>query len=63
MDSSVLDAVTQAFGVLFKGRNLVRLLGGLGVTVQIAAVSVIFSLFFGFLFGMVMTFLIPCVSL
>lgn len=42
MDSSVLDAVTQAFGVLFKGRNLVRLLGGLGVTVQIAAVSVIF---------------------
>lgn len=55
MDSSVLDAVTQAFGVLFKGRNLVRLLGGLGVTVQIAAVSVIFSLFLGFLFGMVMT--------
>ena len=46
MDSSVLDAVTQAFGVLFKGRNFVRLLGGLGVTVQIAAVSVSLSLFF-----------------
>ena len=51
----ILTAVTTAFSVLFKGKNFVRLLGGLGVTVWIAALSVFLSLFFGFLFGIVMT--------
>ncbi len=50
-----LDAVSQSFGVLFKGKNFVRLLGGLGVTVKIAAISVALSMFFGFLFGILMT--------
>lgn len=50
-----LDAVSQSFGVLFKGKNFARLLGGLGVTVKIAAISVALSMFFGFLFGILMT--------
>ena len=36
----ILTAVTTAFSVLLKGKNFVRLLGGLGVTIWIAAVSV-----------------------
>ncbi|MBR6297199.1 MAG: amino acid ABC transporter permease [Treponema sp.] len=55
MDSSVRSAVSSAFGVLFQGKNFARLLGGLGVTVWIAAVSVVLSLIFGCLFGMLMT--------
>lgn len=54
-NSEAFSAVASSVGVLFRGRNFVRLLGGLGVTVQIAAVSVLLSLFFGFLFGIVMT--------
>ena len=50
----ILTAVTTAFSVLFKGKNFVRLLGGLGVTIWIAAVSVFLSIFLGFLFGIVM---------
>lgn len=55
LSSGVIEAVSAAFGVLFKGRNFVRLVGGLLVTIRIAAVSVAFSLFFGTLFGMLMT--------
>ena len=51
----MFSAIASAFGVIFKGRNFIRLLGGLGVTIKIAAVSVVFSLFLGFLFGIVMT--------
>ena len=55
MDSSeMLNALSTAFSVLFKGKNFVRLLGGLGVTIWIAAVSVALSLVLGFLFGIVM---------
>ncbi len=50
-----LNAITEAFNIIFKGRNFVRLLGGLGVTIRIAAVSVVFSIFLGFLFGILMT--------
>lgn len=50
-----LNAITEAFSIIFKGRNFVRLLGGLGVTIRIAAVSVVFSIFLGFLFGVLMT--------
>lgn len=53
--SETLNAITEAFGIIFKGRNFVRLLGGLGVTIRIAAVSVVFSIFLGFLFGILMT--------
>lgn len=55
MHSSALEAISTAFSVLFLGKNFVRLLGGLLVTIEIAAVSVLLSLFFGFLFGIIMT--------
>lgn len=56
MANSVLnEAVAESFSVLFKGKNFARLLGGLGVTVKIAAISVALSLLFGFLFGILMT--------
>ena len=47
----------QALGisVLFKGRNFVRLLGGLWVTVRISLLSVLLSIPLGILFGMFMT--------
>ena len=56
MANSVLnEAVAESFSVLFKGKNFARLLGGLRVTVKIAAISVALSIFFGFLFGILMT--------
>lgn len=59
----MLNAVTTAFSVIFKGRNFVRLLSGLGVTIKIAAVSVVFSIFLGFLFGILMTLKIKPVKI
>lgn len=53
-NSEILNAVYTASGVLFKGKNFVRLMGGLGVTIWIAAVSVFLSMILGFLFGIVM---------
>lgn len=41
--------------VLFQGRNFVRLLGGLWVTVRISLLSVLLSIPLGILFGMFMT--------
>ncbi|WP_099469342.1 amino acid ABC transporter permease [Konateibacter massiliensis] len=40
--------------VLFEGKNLIRLLGGLGVTLQISLLSVALSIILGILLGMVM---------
>ena len=51
----ILDSVVTAFSVFAKGKNFVRLLGGLGVTIMIAAISVAFSLILGTLFGILMT--------
>ena len=45
--------------VLFKGKNLIRLLGGLGVALKISAVSVLISLPLGILLGVLMTFKNP----
>ena len=53
--AEVLDAIYFSFSVLFKGKNFVRLLGGLGVTIWIAAVSVVISIFLGFLCGILLT--------
>jgi polar amino acid transport system permease protein len=53
--SALYEAVTKAFSVLLLGNNFLRLLGGLLVTVRIAALSVALSIVLGFLFGMVMT--------
>lgn len=56
MDSSgMLDSIKEAFGVLFMGRNFTRLMGGLWVTISIAAVSVALSLVLGFIVGIIMT--------
>ena len=41
--------------VLFKGQNLMRLLGGLGVALQISLISVGFSISLGILMGLCMT--------
>ena len=51
----MLDSIKEAFGVLFMGRNFVRLMGGLWVTISIAAVSVALSLVLGFIVGIIMT--------
>ena len=41
--------------VILKGVNLQRLIGGLIVTGQIALVSIVFSILFGLILGIVMT--------
>lgn len=45
--------------VLFKGKNMLRLLGGLGVALRISAISVLISLPLGILLGVLMTFKNP----
>ena len=45
--------------VLFKGTNAMRLLGGLGVAVQISLISVAISIVLGMLFGIFMTWKNP----
>ena len=48
--------------VLFKGKNLARLLGGLGVALKISATSVLISLPLGILLGVLMTFRSPIIK-
>ncbi len=48
--------------VLLKGKNMVRLLGGLGVALKISAVSVLISLPLGILLGVLMTFKNPILN-
>ena len=48
-------ALSTAFSVLFKGKNFPRLMGGLWVTIWIAAVSVLLSILLGFVFGIILT--------
>lgn len=45
----------QAIAVLLKGRNLERILGGLGVTLQLSVLSIVFSTLLGLLLGLIMT--------
>ncbi|MDG2915865.1 amino acid ABC transporter permease [Bisgaard Taxon 10/6] len=45
----------MGLGILFQGSNFERLLGGLGVTAEIAFVSVFFACILGVLLGIVMT--------
>ena len=44
----------SAISVLFKGRNAIRLLEGLGVTLSLSAVSVLLSILVGLLLGFLM---------
>ncbi|HBP09433.1 MULTISPECIES: amino acid ABC transporter permease [unclassified Treponema] len=53
--SEMLDSITNSFNVIFMGKNFLRLLQGLLVTIEIAAVSVVFSIILGFLLGALMT--------
>lgn len=41
--------------VLFKGKNFARLLGGLGVTLELSAVSILLSVLLGLVLGVIMT--------
>ena len=41
--------------VLFKGKNLARLLGGLGVALKISLLSVVISIVLGIVVGLLMT--------
>ena len=41
--------------VIFKGKNLIRLLGGLGVALKISFISVAISIPLGILLGILMT--------
>lgn len=52
---AALESIKNSFRVLFMGKNFIRLLGGLWTTIWIAGLSVILSLFFGILFGLLMT--------
>lgn len=49
--------------VLFQGRNFVRLLEGLWVTVRISLISVAISVFLGILLGMIMTLKNPIIKI
>lgn len=54
-DQDFFTAISTAFSVLFKGKNFPRLMGGLWVTIWIAAVSVLLSILLGFVFGIILT--------
>lgn len=53
--------LASALGVLFKSRNLARLLGGLWVTLRLSAVSILLSVALGLALGMVMTLRSPII--
>ena len=52
----------MGFEVLWKGKNLIRLLGGLGVALKISLISVAISLILGILLGMLMTLKRPFIN-
>lgn len=45
----------SGINLFFQGRNFIRILEGLGVTVSISFISVMISIFFGIILGMIMT--------
>jgi polar amino acid transport system permease protein len=49
--------------VLFQGRNFIRLLNGLWITVEISFLSVILSIFLGIILGMIMTIKNPVIKI
>lgn len=51
----------QAISVLLKGRNLERVLGRLGITLQLSALSIVFSILLGLLLGLIMTLKQPII--
>lgn len=53
--------MTEAIAVLLKGRNLSRILEGLGVTLQLSALSILFSILLGLVLGLIMTLRNPII--
>ena len=52
----------MGFEVIFKGKNLIRLLGGLGVALRISVVSVVISIVLGVMVGMLMSLKKPFIT-
>ncbi|XJS10524.1 amino acid ABC transporter permease [Aerococcaceae bacterium WGS1372] len=52
----------SGISILFQGRNFIRLLEGLTVTVSISIISVLISLVLGFILGMIMTVKHPVIQ-
>lgn len=52
----------SGINILFQGRNFVRLLEGLLVTINISLISVIISILFGLILGIIMTFKNPIIQ-
>ena len=52
----------MGFEVIFKGKNLIRLLGGLGVALKISMISVIISIVLGMTAGMLMSLKRPLIG-
>ena len=48
--------------VLFKGKNMIRLLGGLGIALKISLIAVMISIPLGILLGALMTWKNPIVK-
>ena len=53
----------MGFEVLFKGKNMLRLLEGLGVALRISLVSVVISIMLGLILGMLMNLKKPLINI
>ena len=49
----------EAIAVLLKGRNLSRIMAGLGVTLELSALSILLSILLGLVLGLIMTLRSP----
>ena len=52
----------MGFEVLFKGKNAIRLLAGLGIAMRISIISVAISIFLGIILGMLMSMKKPVIN-
>ena len=52
----------MGFEVIFKGKNLIRLLTGLGVAMRISLISVVISIVLGIILGMLMSMKKPIIN-
>ncbi|MBP3411438.1 MAG: amino acid ABC transporter permease [Clostridia bacterium] len=51
----------EAIAVLLKGRNLSRIMAGLGVTLELSALSILLSILLGLVLGLIMTLRSPVI--
>ncbi len=52
----------MGFEVLFKGKNPIRLLAGLGIALKISVISVVISIFLGLILGILMSLKNPVIN-